>query len=259
LKGSNLSEVIGVRSFGNCVELGLKVTASFSAEPGQFLHVLCTAPGLILRRPYSLYGVSGGVASLLVRRAGAGSEWLCKLKAGDSIDFLGPLGRGFAINGKGRQALVAGGTGIAPLRFLAARMRAMGSEPVLFWGVDREEEFRGLAGLLERDLETRIATMDGSAGYRGSALELFAQARGEHFEGIYACGPRGMLVGLAESIGIDVLSRLQVSMEERMACGVGACRGCVVPAALPGGGYVTACKDGPVFGGGELDWERIKD
>lgn len=257
MPGRCTAEIIARRSFGCATELVAQVDTPFAAEPGQFVHVRCEGPGLVLRRPYSLYDLRERAVSLLVREVGSGSAWLCSAEVGQELDFLGPLGSGFDVDGRGRKALVAGGTGIAPIRFLASRLRERGIEAVVFWGVDSEDEYRGLAGVLEGELHLNLATMDGSAGHVGSVVDLFKRSGMGDFTQVYACGPRGMLAGLAESISSGGLADLQVCMEERMACGVGACRGCVVPAASPAGGYLTACRDGPVFKGKELDWRRI--
>jgi dihydroorotate dehydrogenase electron transfer subunit len=257
LSGHYRAEVRARKQLGCFVELVLGIDGCFIAEPGQFVHVRCGSPGLILRRPYSLYDVRQGAVSLLVREVGAGSSWLCALDVGSELDLLGPLGRGFALPKHGRNALIAGGTGIATIRFLASRLQELGGDAVVFWGVGREDECGDLYEALKGELDLRIATMDGSAGYEGSVLALFGAEGAQEFTHIYACGPRGMLAGLAESIDSEALAYLQVCMEERMACGIGACRGCVVPAASPVGGYLTVCKDGPVFNGRELDWRRI--
>jgi dihydroorotate dehydrogenase electron transfer subunit len=258
LTGLIIAEVIARRSFGRCVELVLEVPASFKAEPGQFIHIHCGAPGLILRRPYSLFYVRDGKASLLVRDVGTGSAWLCGRDVGDRIDFLGPLGRGFRVKyEKSNHLLLAGGTGIAPIRYLAATMKDRDIEATVLWGVESEDEFRGLAGMLERECELRMATIDGSMGYEGNVIGLFKTCGIDEYKCLYACGPRRMLAALAETIDRDEIAALQVSLEERMACGMGACRGCVVPAAEPDGGYLAACKDGPVFFGSELDWRRL--
>lgn len=250
------AKVVARRSFGCASELVLEAPFSFSAEPGQFVHVQCAYKGLILRRPYSIYDTRDGKAALLVREVGAGSAWLCAKRVGEKVDVLGPLGKGFKLCGEGRSAMVAGGTGIASIRFLATSMRESGLEPVIFWGVESKNEYGGLPAFLQGEMDLRLASLDGSIGYAGNVVDLFDTVDAGEFHAIYACGPRGMLSALAERIGSRV-GDLQVSMEERMACGVGACRGCVVPAAQPVGAYLTACKDGPVFYGRELDWRRI--
>jgi dihydroorotate dehydrogenase electron transfer subunit len=156
--------------------------------------------------------------------------------------------------------LVAGGAGIAPLRFLARLLRREGKNFLVVWGMERAEEYGELPGILAREFDLRIACMDGGAGPARSAVELACELREWLAGTVFACGPRGMLVALAgEMAGAQQgrLARLQVSVEERMACGLGACRGCAVPAAHPPSAYLAACSDGPVFGGDELDWVRM--
>jgi len=254
-----VAKVLAKKRFGRFVEVVMETKGGFDAVPGQFVHVRCESPGLILRRPYSLYDIRQDSASLLVREVGAGSAWLCAVDVGYELDLLGPTGRGFTLQEHGRNALIAGGTGIATMHFLAQRLRESGEEPTVFWGVEGEEECGDLYKELSGEFDLRMATMDGSLGYEGSVLELFVAEGVREPANIYACGPRGMLTGLAESIGSESLAYLQVCMEERMACGIGACRGCVVPAAEPAGGYLTVCRDGPVFEGRELDWRRINE
>jgi dihydroorotate dehydrogenase electron transfer subunit len=101
--------------------------------------------------------------------------------------------------------------------------------------------------------------MDGSMGFQGDVLGLFKDSGLVGCDGIYACGPKGMLIDLAETIDRKKYRTFQVSLEERMACGVGACRGCVVEAALPAGSYLTVCRDGPVFEAGEIAWKRLAE
>jgi dihydroorotate dehydrogenase electron transfer subunit len=251
------AEITAKRVFGCLVELELESKTSLEAEPGQFIHIRCEREGLILRRPYSLAGARGNTVSILVREVGAGSSWLCAAEQGQKLDIMGPLGKGFTIEDGDRHGLIAGGTGIAPLRFLAGLLAKRGVEATLFWGLDSEKEYHGLADELAKEYDLRLATMDGSAGSAGNVVDLLRDRGMDRFERIYACGPRGMLAAIAENITSATFAEVQVCMEERMACGVGACRGCVVPAASPPGSYLTACKDGPVFRGRELDWSRI--
>lgn len=251
-------EVIGKRSFGDLVELKFEAEMPLEADPGQFVHVCCERWGLILRRPYSLSGVKGRAASILVREAGAGSAWLYAAEVGQDLDIMGPLGRGFTVGEGGSHVLIAGGVGVAPLIFLASRLGERGEKAILFWGVEKEEEYSGLPGELSKEFDLRLATMDGGSGVSGSVVDLFSRMDIEAIGNLYACGPRNMLLAVAGTCDGDILGRLQVCAEERMACGIGACRGCVVPAATPDGGYLTACKDGPVFWGRELDWKRLE-
>lgn len=260
MPGRFVAPIVGKRDHGCVTELVMETPVSFQAEPGQFVHVHCGGgSGRILRRPYSLYDVRDNTAALLVRVVGTGSEWLAVREAGESIDFLGPLGRGFSAASSGRYALVAGGTGLAPLRFLERHMRALGVEVVMYWGMDRGDDYGGLPGLLEREMDLRPASLDGTLGFKGGVLDLFYAGESGDFDGVYACGPRGMLTGLAETIRSRGYDPFQVSLEERMACGVGACRGCAVPSVVPAGGYLMVCGDGPVFNGREIDWKRVRE
>jgi dihydroorotate dehydrogenase electron transfer subunit len=102
-----------------------------------------------------------------------------------------------------------------------------------------------------------MATRDGKGGFEGTALDLLVSEGKSDEAPLYACGPRGMLVGVAQRLDMAAMNRAQISVEERMACGVGACRGCAVPAAGPGEAYATACREGPVFFAGEIDWGRF--
>ncbi|MBC7246650.1 MAG: dihydroorotate dehydrogenase electron transfer subunit [Actinobacteria bacterium] len=255
-----IATVLERRDYGCASELVFAVPGDFDPQPGQFVHVLCGDRGRILRRPFSVFDRGEGTASILVREAGAGSSWLRGRAEGERLDLLGPLGRGFYTAKQEMSLLVAGGVGIAPLHFLARRLRRAGKPFLVAWGMESAEEFAGLPGILAREFDLRIACMDGGAGPARSAVDLACGMHDWLEATVYACGPRAMLVALAARVADAQeggLARLQVSVEERMACGLGVCRGCAVPAARPPGSYLAACSDGPVFGGDELDWERM--
>ncbi len=243
--------------FGCAVELVLEVPWESEAEPGQFVHVRCGGNGRILRRPFSITVSRLGEPAILVRPVGDGTRWLCSRKAGEEIDILGPLGKGFSVLEAPEHVLVAGGAGIAPLRFLALRLRERGHRASLLWGMEEAFEYGILPDILAEECELALATRDGKKGFEGSVLELFHALGKENDVAIYVCGPRDMHAELMRSLGKDALKRTQVSVEERMACGVGACRGCAVPSATCAGGYVLACREGPVFFAGDVDWERF--
>lgn len=247
------------REHGSAVELAFEAPAGFAARPGQFMHVLCgEEEGRILRRPLSLYGLGAGRFSLLVKVAGAGTAWLAARRVGEAVDCMGPLGNGFDAEGHRPRLLVAGGAGIAPLRFLHGRLRAQGLETPVYWGVEKGGDYGDLPGLLAQGMDLHMASADGCMGFAGTVMDLLQDEYGGAWDGFAACGPRGMLVALAETIFSRGNGVFQVSLEERMACGIGACRGCAVPAAAPEGGYLAACADGPVFLGGDIDWERMR-
>ena len=261
MPGRYVVRITGKVPYGKACELFFATPDGFQPRPGQFVHVLCGGGGRILRRPYSVFSYAGGEASILVRETGSGSRWLMQRREGEALDILGPLGRGFQVPGEageesGRVLLLAGGAGIAPLNFLGLSLRERGWEVLVLWGIREGDEYGRLPEALSSRMGLRLATEDGSAGERGTVLGLMAGMSLEDFRAFYACGPRPMLAAVAQNLPASRLGDLQVSMEERMACGIGACRGCVVPAG-DGVGYLTACRDGPVFGGKELDWERV--
>ncbi len=247
------AEVVERRDYGCAAEVVFKVPTGFSPRPGQFLHLVCGGEGRILRRPFSVFDHRGETASVLVREVGGGTAWLRRRNSGDELDVLGPLGRGFRQPEEGEEALlVAGGAGVAPLAFLGRRLREGGRRVTLLWGMESGEEFGTLPDWLTEELDLRVATADGSRGMRGTVIDLMSTLPTPPNVRFYACGPRPMLLALAERLSGSELSRLQVSLEERMACGMGVCRGCAVPAADPPGGYLTACRDGPVFHWGQV-------
>lgn len=249
-----------------------------SAEPGQFLHVWCHPPeeldrppsAAILRRPFSISRVRppDGV-ELLLRVRGTGGRMLAAKRAGESLDVIGPLGRGFRIReGLAVAAVVAGGLGLAPAPFLVERLRDRGARVILLVGAAEDER---VPFLVERPRAGRatlpeLAALGAEVSFVSEAVEgvlvseLLEARLGELMEQsaeVFAIGPRAMLKRLAEVT--EGCLPLQVSLEERMACGVGACRSCVVPARAEGRpAYQTVCREGPVFDANEIDWERLE-
>lgn len=215
-----------------------------SAAAGQFAHVYI--PGRTLRRPISICRAdkNRGTLRLVFQVRGTGTAELAGARAGDRLDILAPLGRGFPLAVPEKKVLlVGGGIGTPPLLELAAHYK---KNAVACLG------FRNRAGMiLEQDFaalgaDVRIATEDGSAGEKGYATELLRP--GEVFDRIYACGPSAML-GAVCKIAREMEIPCDISLEERMACGVGACLGCACGLldARGNGYYGHVCKDGPVF------------
>ncbi len=250
-------KITEVRRYGQGTLLSLSTDLS-RVEPGQFAHVLCgTDSGRILRRPFSIMDFTKDTLSLLVKAVGQGTDWLVGRQAGEILDVLAPLGRGFDRDICSRPLLVAGGTGLAPLNFLARSLRAERDySPKLLWGLNCGEDFGTLPGSLGHEIDLVIATCDGSAGMAGTAVDLLRRelARGDN-DGVFACGPEPMLAAmrpLLEQHGLPC----QVSVEQRMACGIGACYGCAVRKRGPEESYLRACLDGPVFDYADLDWRE---
>ncbi len=218
------------------------------ARPGQFVMVYMPAeyPGM-LPRPFSIYAVNraGGELVLFFEIKGRGTELLAASRSGFTWKLLGPLGTGFPVPPPG-SLLVAGGMGIAPLVFLAA---VTDRPRILIYGAPTADRLicpsldLALPGLTLIEV-----TEDGSRGEKGTASDvcrgLMAGAGA-----VFACGPKQMLASVA-SMGRRYGVKTRVSLEERMACGIGACLGCAVPGA---DGYRRVCRDGPVFPAEEVD------
>ena len=217
------------------------------AKPGQFVSVYCNDGGHLLPRPISLCEINQekGTLRLVYRVVGKGTEMFAALKAGDSVEVLGPLGNGFPMEeaeGK-RVFLIGGGIGVPPMLETAKQLKG---EPVLVMGY-RDELF--LTDEMKKAGELVIATEDGSAGTKGNVLDAIRE-NDLKADMIFACGPKPMLRAL-KAYGLENNIPCYVSMEERMACGVGACLGCVCQSTeVDDHSQVKnkrVCKDGPVF------------
>ena len=217
------------------------------ARPGQFVSVYCNDGGHLLPRPISLCEINQekGTLRLVYRVVGKGTEMFAALKAGDSVEVLGPLGNGFPMEeaeGK-RVFLIGGGIGVPPMLQTAKQIKG---EPVLVMGY-RDELF--LTDEMKKAGELVIATEDGSAGTKGNVLDAIRE-NDLKADMIFACGPKPMLRAL-KAYGLENNIPCYVSMEERMACGVGACLGCVCQSTeVDDHSQVKnkrVCKDGPVF------------
>jgi dihydroorotate dehydrogenase electron transfer subunit len=246
--------------------MGIALPAVFpEAAPGQF--VLIRVKDRVfpfLGRPLGVYaqmrGRSGGRVEVLYRVAGRGTGVLALLKKGDELEVLGPLGQGFkAVRGRDRIVMIAGGIGVAPLTPLARRLCGKppsGATLDFYYGAGRADFLVGLGTLRNICHSVRIATDDGSRGFRGPVTDLFAGDLKDYPPErtvIYACGPRAMLIRISELLAGSPIP-CQVSVEERMACGVGACLGCVVETKDSGKPFKRVCKEGPVFDLKEIVW-----
>ena len=205
----------------------------------------------LLPRAFSVLRISGAsrpVLEFMLEAVGPGTERLCELGEGDGLHLLGPLGLGFTAPGEGRRAvLCGGGVGTAPLAILQDVLIADGVPSTALLGF-RDAAHAAGAELLADPL---VATDDGSVGRAGLVTQLLADdldAGGD--AEVYACGPPPMLEAvraLCEERAVPA----QLALESGMACGYGACFGCVVP--LREGGYIRLCVDGPVIEGARLD------
>ena len=252
------------------------------SRAGQFVHVRTgDYSGLVLRRPFSINtaDLATGIITIHFRTIGRGTEWFTRLRPGDTIDMLGPLGRPFEVDARSRHLLlIAGGLGMAGVRFLADEAIRDGRQVTLLFGAANARDVYP-SSLLPDEVEYVIATDDGSVGRAGFVTELVPEYEG-WADQAFACGPGAMLAALArlaggrrERLGVAKLGRkrgagradpigspaarrkafLQVSMEQNMGCAVGACLGCVVMGV--GGTPQRVCREGPVFASDEINWE----
>lgn len=221
--------------------------------PGEFVEVRVDgSPSTFLRRPISINFVDReqNMLWLLVAAVGDGTRRLAELKAGDSVNCVLPLGNGFTIpdDSRKRLLLVGGGVGVAPLLFLGQQIALRGGEPTFLLGARSAadvlmlEEFKKYGRVF-------VTTEDGSMGERGFVTNHSILTK-EHFDGIASCGPQPMMKAVAR-FAAQSGTPCEVSLENRMACGLGACLCCVEKTTE---GNLCVCKDGPVFNIQKLLW-----
>lgn len=250
-----------------------------SALPGQFVHVRTPDwSGLVLRRPFSINTLdrTSGAVTIHFRVTGKGTDVLARMRPGDTVGMLGPLGRGFEVDPRSRHLLlIAGGLGMAGVRSLADEAIAAGRQVVVLSGAASASEVYP-SSLLPDEVEYIVATDDGSLGHHGRVTDLVGDYEA-WADQAFACGPEPMLAALARlaagrsaRLGVARLGRkrgsraaplgspqarraswLQVSMEQSMGCAVGACLGCVVMGVE---GPQRVCREGPVFAANEIAW-----
>ena len=221
-----------------------------NAVPGQFVSLYCNTADRLLPRPVSICGLDRekGILRLVYRIAGEGTKEFSALRPLDKVKILGPLGNGFPLLGEA-PVFVGGGIGIPPMLALSAAFLGKGTAVLGY----RNDCF--LSDEFEKICRTYIATEDGSRGTEGTVLDAM---EAEEIEGdvIYACGPRPMLKAVKDFAGTRGIP-CYVSMEERMACGIGACLACVCRTVEtdPHSNVKNKriCKDGPVFPAEEVE------
>ncbi len=211
-----------------------------SVRAGQFVN-LGWSPGPLLRRPFSVYRTDGDNIEVVLKAVGTGTAQLLDTQLGDRISCLGPLGRGFDLSAGRSVVLVSGGLGVAPMPIAAQEAIALGMRVTWVHGA------RTAHDLCTESHGDQVvwATDDGSKGFAGTAVAAAPNA-----DLILACGPNRMLAAVA-----DRWPDAQVAVETYMGCGTGVCLGCAVP--LKQGGFDRACKEGPVYRAGDIDWTAL--
>ena len=208
--------------------------------PGQFVNI--RVQGQFLRRPISVCNIADGILTIIYKVVGVGTEAMSHLPIGTKLDILTVLGNGYDLTQAGNQPLlVGGGVGVPPMYMLARQLREAGKNVRVILGFNTkdevfyEEEFRALG------CDVTVTTVDGSHGVKGFVTNALDGQQSYY----YTCGPLPMIKALLQAAGTNG----EVSMEERMGCGFGACMGCTIQTTK---GPKRVCKEGPVFAASEL-------
>ena len=208
--------------------------------PGKFVNI--RVQGQFLRRPISVCNIANGILTIIYKVVGVGTEAMSHLPVGTQLDVLTVLGNGYDLSKAGDEPLlVGGGVGVPPMYMLARQLREAGKNVRVILGFNTkdevfyEEEFRAIG------CDVTVTTVDGSHGVKGFVTNALDGKQSYY----YTCGPLPMIKALIQAAG----THGEVSMEERMGCGFGACMGCTIQTTQ---GPKRVCKEGPVFPAGEL-------
>ena len=220
-------------------------------KAGQFVNVKVeSSPSTFLRRPISIHNVDPdkGLLYLLIKIAGNGTAKLSELQPGDKLNIILPLGNSFTLPDTGKCLLIGGGVGIAPLLHLSKELQRKGLSPVVLIG-SRSAEDIILKEEYEKYAKVYFTTEDGSYGEKG--FPTHHSVLKEHFDHIFCCGPTPMMKAVAQYAYIHNIN-CEVSLENMMACGIGACLCCVTDTKE---GHKCVCTDGPIFNINDLPWQ----
>ena len=246
-------KLVEKQDYGRSVLLRLRAERALpDIVPGQFVQVRVDgSPNTYLRRPISIHDVDSkqNEITLLVQQVGEGTRHLAYAETGCSINMVLPLGNGFTLPEKGEKvALVGGGIGIAPLYYFAKVLNERGVRPTLVLGGKSEKDLLRLTDYQQLG-ETFVTTEDGSLGEKGFVTQHSVWQQ-KQFDKIYVCGPKPMMKAVAK-LAAEKGTWCEVSLENLMACGLGACLCCVEDTV---DGHVCVCKEGPVFNTRRLKW-----
>ena len=246
-------KLVDKQVYGRPVLLRLRAEKALpDIVPGQFVQVRVDgSPSTYLRRPISIHDVDfqNKEIALLVQQVGEGTRHLAAAKIGDGVNMVLPLGNGFSLPEKGEKVLlVGGGIGIAPLYYFARVLNEKDIQPTMLLGGKTESDLLRLADYQMLG-ETFVTTEDGSLGERGF-VTMHSVWQKQTFDKIYVCGPKPMMKAVAK-LAAEKNVWCEVSLENLMACGLGACLCCVEDTV---DGHVCVCKEGPVFNTRRLKW-----
>jgi dihydroorotate dehydrogenase electron transfer subunit len=236
------------------------------ARPGQFVQVDVQAPHTLLRRPFSIAGVSrqgpgAGTVEIVFDAHGPGTEWLTSVSVHDVLDVIGPLGTAFPLpQRKVNCLLVGGGYGVAPLFYLGEHLLRRGLRVDMIAGAATGDRLLGIIEAKRLSASSTFTTEDGSYGVRGRVTDVLTDvASATKASVVYACGPNPMLRAVSEACQQLELP-VQVAVEELMACGIGVCFTCVLPMRGRSDGVrmKRTCLEGPVFNGARIAWDQSR-
>ena len=243
MTSSILTIVDNIALTADVYKMRLSGDVSAISAPGQFINI--KLEGLFLRRPISVCDLEGDTLTIIYKVVGEGTKKLSQMKSGEKLDTLVGLGNGYDLTKSGDfPLLIGGGVGVPPLYLLARRLRAQGKTVRVILGFNRasevffEEEFRALGCLVS------VTTVDGSYGKKGFVTDAIE----DDYSYFFACGPEPMLKAVYRATKTSG----QMSFEERMGCGFGACMGCSCETLT---GYKRICRDGPVMEKEEILWK----
>lgn len=210
---------------------------------GQFINI--QLDGLYLRRPISVYDRDDVSVTIIYKVVGKGTEQMAKMQSGETLDVSTGLGNGYDLSLSGdKPLLLGGGVGVPPLYMLAKKLREQGKTVSVVLGFNTESEVFCEEDFKKLGCDVTVTTADGSYGKKGFVTDAYP----EEYSYFYTCGPEPMLKAVYKTASTDG----EMSFEERMGCGFGACMGCSCKTIA---GYKRICKDGPVMKKGEILWE----
>ena len=221
----------------------LRGDTSAITAPGQFVNI--QLDGLFLRRPISVCDVEGDVLTIIYKVVGKGTEAMSRMESG-KLDILTGLGNGYDLTAAGEKpVLLGGGVGVPPMYLLAKELVAAGKTPTVILGFNKQEEIFYEEEFKSLGCKVFVTTVDGSYGIKGFVTDALKEVEYTHF---FTCGPEPMLKAVYRATNTSG----QMSFEERMGCGFGACMGCSCQTLT---GYKRICKDGPVMWKEEIKWD----
>lgn len=233
MPGIYSGEILENRPLGGLFLLTVSINESVEVTPGQFFLIRIDREDIILRRAFSIFDKDEDKLSFLYRVVGKGTGWLAERKVGYILNIFGPLGNGFSLV-EGKSLLIGGGSGIAPLYYLGKSIKGevdflFGAQKGDFWSQELLAKYKDVGNL-------ELVTEDGSLGKKGLVTQYIKESG---YSKVYVCGP----IEMVKNINLNIPT--EVSLESIIACGFGACRGCVIETVS--GEYKRVCKDGPVF------------